>query len=172
MMLLLLGGLLLAPDDSASKAVAPAKIVKFDELVKALAAHKGKIVVVDFWADSCAECKREFPGLVKLHREHGGADGLVCLSVAIDDPTEEGIMDRINGFLKKQDAAFENFVLNEPQEVWEKKLGIHAVPAVFVFGRDGKLAKAFKCETSKGNPDGKVAYDGMITPFVKEELKK
>ncbi len=64
--------------------IKPAKIVKFDDLVRAVKAHKGKVVVVDFWDDGCGECKKEFPGLVKLHKEQAAA-GVVCISVSLDE---------------------------------------------------------------------------------------
>lgn len=174
-MTLLLALMLLAPPAAAeakdAEKVKPAKVVSFDELIRAVKTHKGKVVVVDFWDDTCGECKKEFPGLVKLHRELGPARGVVCISVSLDEPEDKPCMERVDAFLRSQSAAFENFVLNEPVDGWTKKLGIHAVPAVFVFGRDGKLARAFKCERSPENPEGVVSYK-HIEPYVLELLKR
>jgi hypothetical protein len=62
-------------------------------------------------------------------------------------------------------------VLNEEIDVWQKLLATHGPPAVYVFGRDGKLAKAFKAIQSHDNPNAEVRYK-TIEPFVREQLKK
>ena len=99
------------------------------------------------------------------------SDGLVCFSVCLDDPGEKESATKADAFLAKVKADFDHFLLNEKLEDWQKQLGIIAVPAVFVFGRDGKLAKAYKTEVSADNPDGSVKYD-RIEPFVKEQLQR
>ena len=43
------------------------KIASWDETLKMVAGHKGKIVVLDAWSTSCTPCVKEFPNLVKLH---------------------------------------------------------------------------------------------------------
>jgi peroxiredoxin len=48
-----------------------------------LQALRGKVVLVDFWAQWCEPCKRELPELEKLWREYG-ARGVVVLSVNLD----------------------------------------------------------------------------------------
>jgi thiol-disulfide isomerase/thioredoxin len=115
------------------------KVVKMAEFEQAIARHAGKVVVIDFWATFCVPCKKEFPNLVKLHQEYG-KKGLVCMSVSVD--TEDEKEDALK-FLKEKGAAFENFLLADPPEVWQKTLKFDAVPVVFVYGKDGKIAKKF-----------------------------
>src|SRR5262249_24249442 len=45
-------------------------VVKYEPLVQAIQAQRGRVVVVDLWGDFCLPCKREFPRLVKLHQRH------------------------------------------------------------------------------------------------------
>src|SRR5215207_11502461 len=59
--------------------------MSYGDLGHLVRAHKGKVVVVDFWADYCAPCKKAFPHLVQLHQKHA-RDGLVVISVNLDDP--------------------------------------------------------------------------------------
>jgi thiol-disulfide isomerase/thioredoxin len=40
-----------------------------DGRMRSLAEHKGKVVLLDFWATWCGPCRREMPNIAKLHRE-------------------------------------------------------------------------------------------------------
>jgi len=51
--------------------------------VQSLAAHAGKVVVVDFWATWCEPCKESFPAYQKLVDQMGGQ--LVVVAVSQDD---------------------------------------------------------------------------------------
>jgi hypothetical protein len=79
-------------------------------------------------------------------QKHYAKDGLAAVSVSLDDPAEKDIKDRVLQFLQSQKATFANFILDEKPEVWQKNLGIDGVPAVFIYGRDGTIAKKFTDE--------------------------
>src|SRR5262249_40130685 len=57
--------------------------VKASELEKALAAHTGKVVVVDVWASFCVPCMKKFPHMIQLHKALA-KEGLVCISLSVD----------------------------------------------------------------------------------------
>jgi thiol-disulfide isomerase/thioredoxin len=120
------------------------KTIKYADLVKAVRDQRGKVIVVDLWGDFCAPCKREFPHLVELHRQYADK-GLACMSVALDapvDPNAPAPPPAVLKFLIAKKATFANFWLNEDEQVW-KRFGIEAVPAVFVFDRQGRRAAKF-----------------------------
>ena len=53
-----------------------------------LAAFRGKVVVLNFWATWCAPCRREMPDLDHLQATYGGADfAVVALSADRKGPT-------------------------------------------------------------------------------------
>jgi thiol-disulfide isomerase/thioredoxin len=122
--------------------LAAVKIVKYDGLVDAIKQNRGKVVVVDFWADYCVPCKREFPRLVALHNAHAKA-GLVAVSVSLDDLTEDGAKDKVVKFLENQNATMTNLILDEKPEVWQAKLKIDGPPLVMVFNKKGELEQKF-----------------------------
>jgi hypothetical protein len=74
------------------------------------------------------------------------ADGLVAISVSLDDVNDPEAIERVRKFLRAQDAAFQNFVLDEKPEVWQEKLRFDGPPCVFVFNQQGGIAKQFKNE--------------------------
>jgi thiol-disulfide isomerase/thioredoxin len=143
------------------------KKAKLDAITAAIAKHKGKVVIVDFWGDFCIPCKKEFPNLVRLHNEHA-KDGLVCVSVAVDDPDDADAAASGLKFLQKQKATFENYLIDEKPEVWQKNWGFAAVPAVMVYGRDGKIAKKFTFD----DPNNQFTYkdvEKFVLPLLEEK---
>jgi thiol-disulfide isomerase/thioredoxin len=114
-------------------------VVKYGELVDAVRAHKGKVIVVDVWATWCIPCKKEFHNLVELNAA-GGGKGLVCLSVSVDAVANK---ESALAFLKGQKATFANFLLDEDASVWTKRWGLETIPAVFVFDAEGRRAGKF-----------------------------
>jgi peroxiredoxin len=49
----------------------------------ALSSFRGKVVLIDFWAQWCEPCKRELPELDQLAKQYAGK-GVVVLTVNID----------------------------------------------------------------------------------------
>jgi thiol-disulfide isomerase/thioredoxin len=138
------------------------RVAKYDGLSSFVKEQRGKVVVVDFWADYCIPCKREFPNLVKLHNDHVKA-GLVAVSVSLDELSEEGAKEKVMKFLTRQQATMTNLILDEKPEVWQKKLQIDGPPLVMVFNRKGELEQKFH--------DNEVDYV-VIGKLVAELLKK
>jgi thiol-disulfide isomerase/thioredoxin len=127
---------------AAEPPVVQLRPVSYRELGDIVRAQRGKVVVVDVWADFCVPCKREFPNLVRLNERYA-ADGVVCLSVSVDDAAKH---DAALAFLTKQKATFANYRLTDKPEVWQKAWNINGPPAVFVFDRAGKRAAKFDTE--------------------------
>ena len=116
--------------------------IRYDELGERIAGQRGSVVVVDFWADYCLPCKKEFPRLVELNRKYSRR-GLVAVAVSLDDPSDADARDRVQKFLTAQQAAFRNFLLDEKPQVWQARLKIDGPPCVFLFNRRGDLVKKY-----------------------------
>src|SRR5262249_23235600 len=135
--------------------------IPYSGLTRRIHELQGQVIVVDFWADYCLPCKREFPHLVELYRKYSSA-GFTVISVSLDDAHDAEARERVKNFLVKQQAAFANYILDEKPEVWQQKLKIEGPPCVFVFGRKGELRKRYN--------DG-VDY-GDVETVVVEALKQ
>jgi thiol-disulfide isomerase/thioredoxin len=137
------------------------KIVKYPEMLDSVKHLRGRVLVVDFWADTCLICKKEFPRLVQMHQKYA-SEGLAAISVSLDDPSQPGAVEKVQGFLKTQRASFTNLILDEKPEVWQEKFGFDGPPCVFVFDRHGEIKKQFKDD---------FTYD-EVEKLVKELLTK
>jgi len=138
------------------------KVVKYDELEAAVRAQKGRVVVVDVWADFCVPCKKMLPFLLEMQRKYA-KDGLTVITVSVDEPAKSG--DALK-FLQKINGPGPNFLLNEKVEFWQKKWKINGPPAAFVFDRDGKRAMKFDSD----DPDKPYDHED-VEKVVKELLR-
>lgn len=146
-------------------------VKSWDETLALVAEHKGKVVVLDLWSTSCEPCVTEFPHLVELQKKHG--DKIVCMSASCDyigikSKPPESYLPKVLEFLKTSKATFQNVLLNVEPDVLFEKIDLASIPAVYVFGTDGKIAKRF--DNDAGGADFTYAKD--IEPFVDEQLKK
>jgi thiol-disulfide isomerase/thioredoxin len=144
------------PTDSPAgpASVVNLEVVKYAQLVDAVHAQRGKVVVLDVWGTFCAPCKKEFPKLVELHRRFAQA-GLVCMSVSVD---EVGARARALQFLQSQGATFANYLLDEDAALWQQRWRLESVPVVFVFDRAGRRAGKFASD----DPNRQFTYEEVI----------
>jgi thiol-disulfide isomerase/thioredoxin len=110
---------------------------------KLVASHKGKVVLVNFWATYCVPCRKEMPALVQLGEKYR-AKGFVFLTVSADEPED---VTRAGNFLAATKVAPPHYVRQAPDDeafinaIESKWSG--ALPASFLYGRDGKKLRTF-----------------------------
>lgn len=124
---------------------------------KRIAENKGKIVVLDVWTTACPPCIREFPGLVKLHNKYP-REQVACISLSLDylgikKSPPETYREPVLAFLQKQGASFDNILATESVDDMLDKMELGSPPAVYVYDRDGKLAKRFDNEQASSESD-------------------
>jgi thiol-disulfide isomerase/thioredoxin len=122
------------PADSA----ATVKSVDVAGLKKAVAAHKGKVLLVNLWATWCGPCVAEFPDMVRLHKAYK-SKGLEVLAVTVDEPEDRA---KVVAFMQKQGAGFPALIrarggveafVGAVDKAWEG-----AVPTTYIYNRAGK----------------------------------
>ena len=101
-----------------------------------IAAHKGEVVFVDYWATWCHPCVEFFPHTVELHKRFHG-QGLATIAVTFDEPAQE---QAAREFLAKQGADFENLLSSyDAGPAAFEGFGIDLVPHFRLYDRQGKL---------------------------------
>jgi hypothetical protein len=80
-----------------------------------------------------------------LHEKYA-KDGLVAVSVSLDDPKDPDAKAAVLKFLQSQNAAFTNLILDESQTFWQEKFKAIAPPIVYVFNREGKWKQFVEAE--------------------------
>jgi len=150
------------PEPEPEPAV-PLRLVDHAGLVAEIAAHRGKIVVLDCWSTSCPPCVREFPRLVALADKH--PRDVVCMSLSFDYEgigTPADVVPKVRTFLEAVGARrVVNLLGSEESDALAAKLDLVGVPAVFVYGRDGTLLERFDEDSAKQRLGRPFTYDDV-----------
>lgn len=91
--------------------------------------HKGKPVLINFFASWCLPCREEMPVLVKIAHEYG-PKGVVLLGIAVDD-TEEKMKD----FIARYGVNFP-VGLDKTAEI-QKSFGLYGIPTTYFINKQG-----------------------------------
>ena len=134
---------------SALSASAQQKLTPVDEAgyQKLIAANKGKVLLMDFWATYCKPCRAETPELVAMYSRLK-ARGFQFIAVSADEPEQEGLAQKfvnemhIPGTAYIRRAKDDDKFINSIDAKWSG-----AMPALFLYDKTGRKVKSFIGET-------------------------
>lgn len=129
---------------------------------KAITTHRGRIVVVNFWATWCGPCVAELPALAALSRKYQGR-GLTVLGVSLDPPNL--LHTRVEPLLAQKGVTYPVYLAQtaDPDTLirafgggWQGDL-----PQTFIYDRQGHLIKAL------GQAHTLPELEALVRPYWK-----
>jgi thiol-disulfide isomerase/thioredoxin len=100
-----------------------------------LAAYKGKVVMLDFWATWCGPCMAELPNVKAAYEKYHGK-GFEIVGISLDK--DRGAFDKITS--EKKMTWRHHF----DGQGWKNEIaqlyGVNSIPATYLIGPDGKVA--------------------------------
>ena len=133
-----------------------ATFVKLDGSSGRLSELKGRVVLVNFWATSCATCVAEMPDLIETHKRHHAA-GLETLAVAMSyDPPAY-----VSSFAERRQLPF--WVAIDNTGAIARSFGdVRLTPTTFLLDKQSRIVKRYV-----GTPDFK-ALNELIGELLRE----
>jgi thiol-disulfide isomerase/thioredoxin len=129
---------------AASSAPLPAP-ASAEAIKKQIAARKGRVVLVNFWATWCTACVEELPTIAKLEKQN--SKKLAVMLVSGDEMKDRA---KAGQLLKQKGHNGASWIIAGNQEAFLKKFDPKsdgfALPVTYLYGRDGKLIKVFPAE--------------------------
>jgi thiol-disulfide isomerase/thioredoxin len=104
-----------------------------------LAAMKGTILVIDFWATWCGPCVAEMPHMKELYAQYKD-QGVQFIGISLDQPEDKGGLEKLLDYVKDNEVAWPQYYQGNG---WESDFsvswGINSIPTMFVVDADGIL---------------------------------
>jgi thiol-disulfide isomerase/thioredoxin len=147
----------------AKKDIAPPAdpvVIDAEGFTALLAKHRGKPVLVNFWATWCPPCREELPMLNELARKYA-PQGLVVIGVSFDD---EGELTMVRRFLARVKPVFPNYrkkpgpdgpIVRAADPTWKG-----ALPATLFHDAQGRIVERFVGERKRA--DFEAAIESLL----------
>jgi thiol-disulfide isomerase/thioredoxin len=120
-----------------------------------LAAYKGKVVLVNFWATWCPPCREEMPSMQRLKEKMAGRP-FVMLGVNSGEPAAE-----VEDFLKVVKVDFD--ILLDSDSAVTRRWKVFGLPTSFLIDRQGKVRYSLT---------GTTEWDGLEAVALVEDLMR
>ncbi len=98
-----------------------------------VANHKGKVVLVDFWATWCPPCRAELPNVIKTYQKYHGK-GFEIISISLDREKE-----KLVNFVKDRDKDMAWSQYFDGEGKLATKYGVNSIPMTYLLDGTGKI---------------------------------
>jgi peroxiredoxin len=123
-----------------------------------LADLQGRVVLMNFWASWCAECRPEMPILERLHQDFA-AQGLTVLGINFREGTKI-----IQRYARELGLTFP-LVLDPKGEIF-RSYGVIGLPTTFLVGRDGRPVALAVGPRAWGSAEARAIIQALLSESV------
>ena len=153
-------------DEVAGEPTVQLAMVSPDDFNDVVAKHKGKVVLIDFWASWCIPCRKGFPHTLELAKKHN-ADGLVVLTMSLDDEEEK---EQAMTFLKSANSTVGNFMSTLGGASYDAfNIPGNSLPHYKIFDRKGELRKTFAVDAAANKGIDPADIDKTVEELLTEK---
>jgi thiol-disulfide isomerase/thioredoxin len=124
------------------------KIVQPQDIKALIAANKGKVVFLNFFATYCVPCHKEFPDIIKLQNKY--KDSLQVVEVSMNDASDAGEKAEMAKYLEEQKPPFPVYLASSIDDDFYKGVDPkwqadgEALPMTTIYDKDGKVAHFYE----------------------------
>ena len=111
-----------------------------------LSAHRGRVVLVNFWATWCGPCREEIPGFVRLAKTERDVD---IAGIALDTSDNGGVRQ----FVKAAGMPYPVLLPSGSSPLVD---AIDALPTTFLVDKEGRIAQQYVGAVSEKTVRGDV----------------
>ena len=123
-----------------------------------LAELGGRVVLLNFWATWCLECRPEMPAIERLHRELG-PQGLTVVGVNAREGTPA-----VRAYARELGLTFA--LVLDPKGDIGKMYGVIGLPTTFLIGRDGRAVAFAVGPRAWGSPPARAILRALLSEPV------
>lgn len=85
-------------------------LIKYEDLEKRIIQEKDKLVVVNFWATTCAPCVKELPHFIEVNKKYSQNPNFKMLLVSLDMARDK---QKVINFIKNKNLNAEVVILDD-----------------------------------------------------------
>ena len=130
-----------------------------------LAALKGRIVILNFWATYCIPCRAEMPDLAAIQNEYASL-GVQVVGASTDQSSDRA---KVLQFIRETKVNFPIWMGATTADMLRFGLGT-ALPGSVIIGRDGRIARVISGVVNQA--DLKKQIDAMLAIAEKTAAKE
>ena len=131
LLVLFLGISLAAASASADTGKRPFEVLSYPDVQSLVAASKGKVVMINFFATWCPPCREEIPGLMRIRASYG-EDKLVLIGASLDEDE-----DALRQYLTEMKL---NYPVKKSGMDLAGAAGVSGIPHLLIFDGEGEVA--------------------------------